>query len=109
MRVAGPLLTLSALLIAAPALAQTGGYYDPDNPYNWDRFGRFEYYPPPERQMWRGPMYHGPHAFWAMADLFAAIRPAIAAAEFAAIEFDAAGAEGFVNARSCLVCHTGPD
>ncbi len=34
MRVAGPLLTLSALLIAAPALAQGGGYYDPGGPYN---------------------------------------------------------------------------
>jgi hypothetical protein len=59
MRVAGPLLTLSALLIAAPALAQ-GGYYDPGAPYDWDWFDRYEYYPPPQGQMWRGPIYHGP-------------------------------------------------
>jgi hypothetical protein len=57
MRVAGPLLTLSALLIAAPALAQGGGYYDPGGPNTWERY---EYYPPPQGQMWYGPIYHGP-------------------------------------------------
>jgi hypothetical protein len=57
MRVAGPLLTLSALLIAAPALAQGDGYYDPGGPNTWERY---EYYPPPQGQMWHGPMHHGP-------------------------------------------------
>lgn len=64
MRVAGPPLALSFLLLAAPALAQGGGYYDSDSPYdrqqmNQDRFDRYEYYPPPQGQMWQGPMQQG--------------------------------------------------
>ncbi len=70
MRIAGPSLALSALLFAAPALAQGGGYYDSGSPYNrqqtnQDRFERYEYYPPQQGQSWQGqsgqgPTYYGP-------------------------------------------------
>ncbi len=64
MRVAGPLLTLSALLVAAPALAQGGGYYDSGSPYNQDRFGRYNNYPQPQAQTWQGPMHYGQSGQW---------------------------------------------
>jgi hypothetical protein len=64
MRVASPLLTLSALLVAVPALAQGGSYYDPGSPYdrqsmNQDHFDRYEYYPPPQGQNWQGQPWQG--------------------------------------------------
>jgi hypothetical protein len=60
MRVTRPLLTLSALLITAPAFAQGGGYYDPGGPYNQDRYNRYENYPQRQGQTWQGPMHQGP-------------------------------------------------
>ena len=64
MRVAGPSLAVSLLLIAAPAFAQGGDYYNYNtgNPYNrqmnQDRYDRYEYYPP-QGQAWHGPMQQG--------------------------------------------------
>jgi hypothetical protein len=64
MRVAGTSLAVSFLLLAGPALAQGGGYYDSGGPHGWqpmnpDRFERYGYYPPPA-QFWPDPMYYGP-------------------------------------------------
>jgi hypothetical protein len=63
MRILGSSLAVSALLFAAPALAQ-GGYYDSGSPYNrqqmnQDRFERYDYYPQQQGQMHHGPMRYG--------------------------------------------------
>jgi hypothetical protein len=65
MRVAGTSLAVSLLLLAGPALAQGGGYYDYEGPYsrqqmNPDRFERYDYYPSPRGQGWQRPMQYGP-------------------------------------------------
>jgi hypothetical protein len=65
MRVAGTSLAVSVLLLAGPALAQGGGYYDYTGPYSRqqmspERFERYEYYPPPRGRAWQEPMPYGP-------------------------------------------------
>ncbi|MGE3783342.1 MAG: hypothetical protein AB7H71_11425 [Alphaproteobacteria bacterium] len=61
MRFAGPSLSLSLLLFAAPALAQGGGYYDSGNPYNRQQMNqnRYEYNPPQQDQTWHYPARQG--------------------------------------------------
>src|SRR4051794_13989769 len=62
MRVTGSILALSLLVSAAPAFAQGGSSYDPDNPYNrqYTNQNRYDYYPSQQDEMRYGQGQQGP-------------------------------------------------